>query len=222
VRRIREHLTYANVCASLALFVALGGTGYAAITLPRDSVGSRELRANSVGSSELNKNAVTSASVRDGSLTPRDLSATARSSLAGPAGATGPAGPVGPAGPAGAGGVTGAQGPKGDRGLPGLTGAPGEPGADAATYRAAVDLDGVVIAALSSPGTSRTIENGDVVVRFPTSVENCIYSATMARIKQRTNLEPDATKITVAPEGTGVRVHTVNGLAGFHLIVVCS
>jgi hypothetical protein len=38
-RRIRAKLTYANVTASLALFIALGGTGYAALTLPPDSVG---------------------------------------------------------------------------------------------------------------------------------------------------------------------------------------
>ena len=65
---LRRHLTYANVCASLALFIALGGTGYAAFKLPRDSVGSRELRSDSVGASELRANAVTSSSVRDGSI----------------------------------------------------------------------------------------------------------------------------------------------------------
>ena len=35
-----HHGRYANVIASLALFVALGGTGVAAVTLERDSVGS--------------------------------------------------------------------------------------------------------------------------------------------------------------------------------------
>ena len=34
---------------ALALFVALGGTSYAAVTLERGSVGSRELRNGSVG-----------------------------------------------------------------------------------------------------------------------------------------------------------------------------
>jgi hypothetical protein len=37
----------------LALFVALGGTSYAAVRLERDSVGSRELRNRSVGRAEL-------------------------------------------------------------------------------------------------------------------------------------------------------------------------
>ena len=38
--RVRARLTYANLTATLALFIALGGTSYAALTLPRNSVGS--------------------------------------------------------------------------------------------------------------------------------------------------------------------------------------
>ena len=37
-RRLREKLSYANVVATLALFVALGGASYAAVTLPAGSV----------------------------------------------------------------------------------------------------------------------------------------------------------------------------------------
>jgi hypothetical protein len=37
--RVRPRLTYANVLASLALFVALGGSSYAALQLPKASVG---------------------------------------------------------------------------------------------------------------------------------------------------------------------------------------
>ena len=46
--RIRPRLTYANVIATLALFVALGGASYAAVTLPRDSVGSGQVRDGSL------------------------------------------------------------------------------------------------------------------------------------------------------------------------------
>jgi hypothetical protein len=63
--------------ALLALFVALGGTSYAAVALPRGSVGKRQLR----------KNAVTGAKVKDGSLRSKDF----------PAGEL-PAGPQGLAG----------------------------------------------------------------------------------------------------------------------------
>ncbi len=53
-------LSYANVVASLALFVALGGTAAAAVTLPRDSVGAPEIRKDAVGSAEVAKDAVRS------------------------------------------------------------------------------------------------------------------------------------------------------------------
>src|SRR3954447_13520154 len=82
IRRLRERLTYANVTATLALFIALGGTSYAALSLPRDSVGSRQIRAGAVHSSE----------VKDRSVRLSDISVSARKSLRG---AVGPAGPPG-------------------------------------------------------------------------------------------------------------------------------
>ncbi len=92
--RIRERVTYANVVSSLALFLALGGTSYA-LTLPRNSVGEKQIRARAVGASEIRQRAVRSSEVRDRSLGLRDLSLSARNSLRG---ATGPAGPAGPGG----------------------------------------------------------------------------------------------------------------------------
>jgi hypothetical protein len=222
--RLRKHLTYANVCASLALFIALGGTGYAAITLPRDSVGARQIKARAVGSTELARDAVSSASVRDGSLSEQDLSASAKASLAGPAGQTGARGPTGATGPAGPSGEAGPAGPRGEKGEPGM---PGTPGKDAETYHAVVDDDGLLLASLSSPGTAFHFANGgDVVLSFPKSVQSCAYSATLARIPQRGNREPEATRVTVASEGDGVRVRTLNAsgtfaVGGFHLVVFC-
>lgn len=89
LNRLMRRLTYANVMSTVAVFVALGGSSYAALKLPRNSVGSAQLRTG----------AVTSSDVKDRSLGVRDLSLSARQSLKG---ATGAAGPVGPAGPAGA------------------------------------------------------------------------------------------------------------------------
>jgi hypothetical protein len=51
MRRLRipfRHLTYANVVSTIALCVALGGASYAAIELPANSVGPRQLRNGAV------------------------------------------------------------------------------------------------------------------------------------------------------------------------------
>jgi hypothetical protein len=62
-----------NVVAYLALFVALGGTSYAATQLPAGSVGTRQLR----------NGAVTNSKVRRGSLSAAVLSPAAVSALKG-------------------------------------------------------------------------------------------------------------------------------------------
>jgi hypothetical protein len=54
MRRLISHVR-ANVIAYLALFVALGGTSYAAISIPRNSVGTRQLRNGAVTPVKLGK-----------------------------------------------------------------------------------------------------------------------------------------------------------------------
>jgi hypothetical protein len=98
LNRLRARLTYANVTATLALFIALGGTSYAAASLARNSVGSAQIRANAVASSEIRSRAVGSSEIRDRAIALRDIAPSARTSLRG---ATGPAGPAGSTGPAG-------------------------------------------------------------------------------------------------------------------------
>ena len=95
LRHLAQRMTYANVIATLALFIALGGTSYAVSSLARDSVGSRELKARSVGASELKPRAVASDDIRDRGVRLRDIATSARRSLRGE---TGPAGPPGPSG----------------------------------------------------------------------------------------------------------------------------
>lgn len=59
MRQIRKRLTYANVTATIAMFLALGGaTALAAGQLPRNSVGPRQLQPNAVRTGFLDKNAV--------------------------------------------------------------------------------------------------------------------------------------------------------------------
>ena len=47
IERIRSRLTYANVVASIAVFLALGGGAFA-LTLPKNSVGPRQIKKNGV------------------------------------------------------------------------------------------------------------------------------------------------------------------------------
>src|SRR4051794_21449224 len=90
--RIRARLSYANITATLALFIALGGGAYAATQLPRNSVGSAQIRTNAVSAPEIRHSAVRSDEIRDRSIALRDISRSARTSLQGQRGATGPAG----------------------------------------------------------------------------------------------------------------------------------
>lgn len=90
-RSIRERLTYANLMATGAVFIALGGTSYA-LTLPRDSVGSAQLREDSVGKSEVRRNAIGSAEITGRSIRLSDVTMSARRSLRGEAGPQGPPG----------------------------------------------------------------------------------------------------------------------------------
>jgi hypothetical protein len=89
--QLRSRLTYANVIATLALFVALGGSSYAAITITGKNVKDGSL---------------TGKDVKNRSLATTDLSKKAVKSLTGKKGA---------------GGARGAQGPQGAQGAPAPT-----------------------------------------------------------------------------------------------------
>lgn len=89
--KLRQRLSPSLVISCLALFVALGGTGYAVVVMPKDSVGTRQLK----------KNAVVSSKVRDGTLRARDFAP----------------GQI----PPGAQGVQGAPGGKGEPGASGFS-----------------------------------------------------------------------------------------------------
>lgn len=73
---LRPRLTYANVVATLALVLALGGgTVYAAVKLGKNEVKSKNIANGAVKGKDLAKNAVTSKKVKDGSLEAGDLAA---------------------------------------------------------------------------------------------------------------------------------------------------
>jgi hypothetical protein len=64
----RRRLTYSNVLATLALFIALGGAAVAA-GLPRNSVGPKQLKRGAVTAAKIRKQAVTSAKLATGAVT---------------------------------------------------------------------------------------------------------------------------------------------------------
>jgi hypothetical protein len=66
--RLKRRLNFANVTSAAALFVALGGTSYAAISLPADSVGTREIRTGGVGKSEVQTGGIGQSEIRTGAV----------------------------------------------------------------------------------------------------------------------------------------------------------
>jgi hypothetical protein len=64
-RRLRRHLSYANVIASLALFAALGGSAYAASqingnNIVKHSIGANKLKNETITSKQVKKNSLNS------------------------------------------------------------------------------------------------------------------------------------------------------------------
>jgi hypothetical protein len=95
LRAIRPKLTFANVMVVILTFAVLGGSAYAATSLPKNSVGAKQLK--------------------NGAVTQSKIAKAAQKALRG---ATGPQGPRGPEGPAGS---QGPEGPRGDGIAPGAT-----------------------------------------------------------------------------------------------------
>jgi hypothetical protein len=116
-RLLRGHTT---AVAYLALFAALGGSAYAAVT---------------VTGNDIKNGTITGKDVKNRSLGARKLSATAVSSLAGP---RGPAGPQGDPGPVGSTGPKGEPGPAGPQGAEGPAGPRGPSGISGWEYRVSV------------------------------------------------------------------------------------
>lgn len=150
MNRSRPHRpSPAMIVALLALVVAMGGVGYAAFKLPKNSVGSKQIKANAVNSGK----------VKNGSLLADDFKAGQL-----------PAGPKGDTGP------QGVQGPKGDGGSQGIQGQQGPPGPGTQSFNAqfsrqnaashlitVVDGTGVYISCAASgfPGVNVSVQRMD-------------------------------------------------------------
>ncbi|HET7764974.1 MAG TPA: hypothetical protein VFK92_07765 [Burkholderiales bacterium] len=70
---IRKRLSYANVIATIALFVSLGGGAFAALRVSDNSVGAKQLKRNAVTGAKVRNASLTGVDVKDGSLTGADV-----------------------------------------------------------------------------------------------------------------------------------------------------
>jgi hypothetical protein len=67
--KLLSRLSYANVVSTLALFLALGGVSYAAVRLPANSVGTRQLKRNAVTGVKIKNRAVKSSKIGANAVT---------------------------------------------------------------------------------------------------------------------------------------------------------
>jgi hypothetical protein len=169
---VRERLTYANVIATCALFVALGGGAYAlegrntvdAGDLKKNAVKPPEIAKNAVKKAETAKNSVGTGEVVDASLLEKDF---APGQL--------PAGPQGEQ---------------------------GEPGADATNLFGYIEEGGVAGDATLQYGTGVTSvseppgTDGEYTVGFNRSLANCVVHATAGTGEPRS---PSITRNTSIP-----------------------
>jgi hypothetical protein len=150
VRRIFSSGRYANVTATLALLMAMGGTSYAAVTITGANI-----KDGSVKTSDLGSSSVTSAKVKNGTLLRKDFKA---GQLLG--------GAQGQTGAGGAQGAPGAQGPTGDAGTP------------ATTLFAVVPANNPVLSAQSGVSSFTHNGTGSYTLVFNRTISNCAWVAT--------------------------------------------
>jgi hypothetical protein len=189
----------AMVVASAALFVSLSGVGYAAIVLP----------ANSVGTKQLKRNAVTSAKVKQHSLLRSDFKR----------------GQV-PRGPRGIQGIQGIQGAQGTEGAQGIQGAQGDPGTPATRLWAYLSSTGTLRGGGGVVASSR-LSDGNFSVTFNQSIVNC--AATAGYLRESTDVSVNVSNHLAVTRwsATELRVYIWNSTLNdtvnipFSLIVVC-
>ena len=149
--RLTRRPSPAMVVACLALLVALTGTSVAAVSqlVPRNSVGTAQLRDNAVARVKVRNNAINSEKVANRSLLAVDF---ARGQIpAGPAGRAGPTGPAGAAGPAG-------------------------PAGTVTRLTAVVSATGTIARSQGTTSASR-LSTGSFEVVFNQDIANCTYVA---------------------------------------------
>jgi hypothetical protein len=175
--QLKSKFTYANVMATIAVFIALGGGAYAAFKLPNNSVGTKQIKNNAVNSAKVKNGSLLKGDFRKGQL---------------PAGARGAQGPQGPQGLPGAKGDPGtpadssgfysksdpfhvAGGIQGDTGIrlgseTGTTDPPAYPNANGLVIRRLTSPDaiqGEIVALVGGASLIRTANNQEFQVFVP-------------------------------------------------------
>jgi len=189
IRRIRP--TPATVIATIALFVALAGTGYAASSLP----------ANSVGNAQLKANAVTSSKVKDHSLLKVDFASNQI--------------------PRGARGAPGEPGPPGSPGIAGARGPTGPAGPASSGIWAVVNADGSLARGSGVVTVTHAAGTGVYKVQFNGTIAQCAWLATIRTASFgfiETELA-SGTTTTVRVETRDTNASVAD--RAFHLAVVC-
>lgn len=195
VSRIRRHVA-GNAYGLLAVFIALGGTTYAATQLPKNSVGPKQIEKGAVKAPEVAKNAVRSAEVKANAIGTGEV---ADASLLSEDFAPGQL-PQGP---------------------PGEPGAPGAPGADATkvfgyirdpgpglTENAVLQYGNGITNVQEEPG------NGLYTVTFDRNLANCVAVATPGIGEpQGGNAEPSAAAAFLEMHPTAILVSMLSPLS---------
>jgi hypothetical protein len=177
MRRLSPHLSYANVMATIAVFVALSGSAYAAATIT-----GRDVKDGSLSGRDIKQGTLQSGDIKDGTLRRQDFFPGVLSTAGGlttplgqsegAAGAAGPQGPQGEQGQAGADGKDGARGPAGadgKNGIDGKDGAPGAPGKDGTNGTNGTN------GAPGTPGTNGTNGTNGTAVAYGTLNGPSVY-----------------------------------------------
>jgi hypothetical protein len=154
IARLLRHLpSPAIVVACVALLLALGGVSWAATALPRNSVGTAQLKNNAVTSGKVKNHSLLRADFKNGQI-PR-----------------GARGPVGPTGAAGAKGATGARGPTGPAGSSGT-----------ANIRWALVAADATVVAKSDANISLTSHSpGNYILNFGSAIDTKLILASAAQ-----------------------------------------
>ena len=207
--RFRRRVSFANVTSVVALFVALGGTSYAAIALPANSVGKSQIRSSAVGQSEVASNSIGPGEIRTNAVRASELATNSvgwwevkpnaidTDELAD-------------------GGIQAAD-----------LSAAAKAAVNGVTYRAAATSAGA-----AAGGNAKSIVrtgNGEYTVELASDVGGCQYAATNAGTKSGTTVTPPAigfATVTQSSEATKLLVKTYDAggtLAdsSFSLLVAC-